>query len=360
MRNRGWALVVLFLLALAACKSDEERLNDLSRSTDKLGRLDLTRYDAGALVHEGFQAAQESETLELTRLGRVVHDCGLLLDGNEYALCRADAVATLTRIALTAPLAAAELPLEEHADLNKQALAQIEILDRVCKGLDVPRLIAGLQDADRTVVLAVHKELKAETGESFPATPAPWQAWWEKNAPHVLARAASASSAPLVTLGKLRYPSLAQARSVLGYVSARVATIDLPELDAVASSTILRIARQVVVLGLAKALDDKDVGVRWDACEGMRKVRDARFGESIARRWVLEREPLCQTKLLETAAEYPSRRTLEMHLLALLAEERAVRLVARDGLQRMSGITGPVDAEFWTTWYERTGRSLWP
>lgn len=360
MRNRGWALVILFLTGLAACKSDEERLNDLSRSTDKLGRLDLSRYDAGALVHEGFQAAQESETLELTRLGRIVHDCGLLLEGNEYALCRADAVSTLTRVALTAPLASADLPLEEHADLNKQALAQIEILDRICKGLDVPRLIAGLGDADRTVVNAVHKELKAETGESFPAAPAPWQAWWERKSPELLARAASASSAPLAALGKLRYPSLAQARSVLGYVSARVASIDLPALDAVANNTILRIARQVVVLGLAKALDDKDAGVRWDACEGMRKVRDARFGEFIARRWALEREPSCQSKLLETAAEYPSRRTMEMHLLALLAEERVVRLVARDGLVRMAGMSGPVDAEFWTNWYERTGRTLWP
>jgi hypothetical protein len=360
MRNPGWALVILAAVLLTACKSDEERLDDLDRSTDQQGRLDLTRYDAGALVHEGFQTAQEMESLSLARLGKLVHDCGLLLEGNEYALCRADAVATLTRVALAAPIASIDQALEDHPALNKHALAQIEILDRVCKCLDVPRLIAGLGDGDRTVVLAVHRELKEVTGESFPATAAAWQTWWEKAAVDLQARAANESRQPLEILGKLRYPTLAQARSVLGYVSARMASLDLPSMDDLSRRAILRIARQVVVLGLIKALDDKDAGVRWDACEGMLRVRDPRFGEVLSKRWMQERDAGCQVKLLEVGAHYPSRRTLEMHLFAMLADERAVRLSAREGLVRMTGVEGPMDAAFWTSWYERQGRNLWP
>ena len=357
--SRKIAFVAL-LLFVFGCKGTAEKLDDLRQSTDAKGRLELGIYDAGLLVHEGFAALLDADELSLVQIGRAVHDCGLILEGNEFALCRADAVSTLTHLALRIPLSAHTEALEDHPNLNKYALAQVERLDAAGRILEAPGLMLALQDADKVVVEHARNELRKVTGQNHGVTPAAWQAWWEKASPGLLRDAAAASLEPLRILGSLRFPALAQARSVLGYVAARMGVVDLPELHAVCEPTLRVLARQVVVLGLQKALTDKDVEVRCEAYRGVLSVQDPSMAAALAPCWAQESTSAGRVKLLQATAVFPCKNSLATLLLALGDDERAVVLTAHAGLQRMTGEVGVPQERWWLQWYERSGKSLWP
>ena len=354
------AALLTFLLMGFGCKSADEKLDDLHRSTDDRGRLDLGIYDAGLLVHEGFATLIEAEQLSLGQLGRAIHDCALILDGNEFGLCRADAVSALTHLATRFPLVASAQPLEVHPTLNQHALGQVELLDTAARLLNTPGLIGALQDADKVVAARALRELRTLTKQDFGMAPGPWNEWWLANAAQQMRQCVSDSQEPLRNLARLRFTSLAQARSVLGYVAARSSATDVAELRAQCAPTIAALARQVLVLGLQKALSDKDPAVRWEAYRGIGVVQDPSLAASLNSCWAQENSSEGRVRLLQATACFPSKISLATHLLALGEDDRAVMLTAHAGLQRMTGEDGVAEERWWLQWYERRGKNLWP
>lgn len=358
--TQGRIAALMLLAGLAACKSLSEELDDLHNATDDRGRLELGMYDAGLLVHEGCVALLEADEVDLAQLGRVVHDCALILDGNEFALCRADAVSVLSHIAARMPLKSA-LALESVPQLNQRALDLINRLDASGRLLEVPALIVGLEDADRVVAERALRELRTLTGEKQLGPQADaWKAWWEAQGPAASARAVQESQEPLQALMKLRFATLSQARACLGYVAARAGSTQQLALRDACAPAITSLARQVLVLSVQKALADADAAVRWEAYRAAEMLAEPQLMDALGACWSRETSVAGQVRLLRTWRCYPGKSSLTTHLLALGAGERAVALTAWEGLQRMTGEKGEESERWWLQWYERSGKTIWP
>ncbi len=361
MTRRHRILAFALLLVFAACKNTEDYLRDIRLSQEQeTGHLNLGVYDAGLLIHEGLTGLMDQESLTLSQMGRAVHDAGWLLEKNEVALLRADAVSLLAHLALRWPLPPASEAFREDKNVGEIAARQIDALEAAGVPLTVETEIELIDNPDKAVAEHAHFQLRKITGQEFPRDSAPWSAWWEANKEATLRKAETESREPIRILADLRYASLASSRAILGYVATRVGLIDLPGLREDTTRAIVRIARHVVVNGILRAIQDKDPAVRSAAFRAAAEVLDPAFADGLQFQFARETEGDARIQLLQALSWYPSKGTFAALLLALRHEDRALNIQAYRILVPMCGVDFGLDAGAWLLWFEREGRQRWP
>ena len=263
MKQAIQGLVILAVLGAAGCKNTEDYLYDLSDVYDRSDRrLRPEVYDAGQLVHEAFSGLSEQQTLTLSQMARAVALSGYIvaMERDVVPLCQAQAVWTLGRLAVRFPVPPFDEPYEhvERAEVEDLVASQITLLGEQQERLGVPQQIALLSNPDLAVDEKALERLRQVTGQDFPRNAGPWQAWWSRNGPAFRREAADVSAEPLRIIGQSRFSTLAQAAAVLNFLGLHAAIFDMPEARDVMRRSILRVARQVVVLGIDRARVDLD------------------------------------------------------------------------------------------------------
>lgn len=352
-------LSLLALLLAGGCKNTEDYLSDIRTSQNDDGRLNLQVYDSGLLIHEGLTGLMEQDALTLSQMGRAVNQAGTLLDKNEIALIRADAVTLLAHIALRYPLPPIDSPYVQEKGVGDTAIKLIQSIEDDARLLDVELKIPALSSTDRVVVERAHHELKQLTGQSFPAEADPWESWWKENRERVVGEVETKSREPLRTLAGLRYGSLSNARAVLGYLAVWLRAFDLTALRADFQAAIVRIARQVVVFGIQKAIRDPDPVARIAAIRAAAAVLDPSFGDTLLFQFQREADPETRAQIVSALRFYPGSAALGGLLLALQDHDAALRIHARRTLTSIVGEDLGPGAGPWQLWYERDGKSLW-
>ena len=353
--------LLLCIALLAGCKTTEDRIQDLYSSVDDEGRLNLQVFDAGQLVHEGMSGIVDAEVLTLSQMGRSVHASALIIEGNEVALCRADAARLLGHIALYYPVP----PVAERLDTTKGVAK--EALECVTQIADASRyfrienqLIPALDNPDRAVVEKAREDLVKLVGEDLGSTADAWVAWWDANSARITGEAIERSAPLLERLAEMRYRRLSDARAVLGFIATSLALQDIAELRQPMQDVVLRTSRQVIVYGLLKGLQDKDKSVRMDAALAAGQVLDVAFGPALLEALVRERDPDARIHIIQTLEAYPARSTAQALLVSLQDPDPQIALNAREVLARQVGQDFGEDDAAWRIWWEREGKSRWP
>lgn len=353
--------LLLCLLALTGCKTTEDRIQDISRSVDDEGRLTLQIFDAGQLVHEGLSGLVDAEVLTLSQMGRAVHAAGLILEGNEVALCRADAARLLAHLALFYPVPPVEESLGTTKNVASEALEAVTRISEVSRYFSIEsQLIPALENPDRAVADRARLDLEKLVGENLGADAEAWSAWWEDNRERIIREATEQSLPQLQRLSAMRYRRLSDARAVLGFIATTLALQDIPALRDEMRRVILRTSRQVIVYGLEKGLKDEDRAVRMDSALAAGQVLDVAFGPALLEAFVRERDPDARIHIIKALEAYPARDTAQALLASLDDPDRQVALNAREVLARQVGRDFGRDGAAWRIWWEREGKSRWP
>lgn len=356
-------LTILLLAAslLCACRTTEDYLTDLHNSLDRTdSSLNLGVYDSGQLIHESLAGLMGSDVLSLTQMGRAVYQAGRILDGNEVPLLRAGAVNLLAHVALRYPLPPLDDPFsgERASDVG---IALVEEFHRAMEPLQAGALIDGLESPDRVVAEENYARLLDVTGRSLPMDPNAWRQWWDSSRETFLAQAQEGAREPLRRLGKLQYGSLANARVILGFLSASARIHELPALKDDLETALVRLARQVVVHGINRSLrHDPDPDVRAAAARAAGAVLDPSFGRTLLDRLLDETSAPVRAAIVQALAPYPGRASVQT-LIALLSDpERNIRILAASALDRMAGESLGSEQERWVLWWDREGKDRWP
>jgi hypothetical protein len=350
-------IVTLFV----ACKDTEDYLADLHNSLDRQdSRLNLAVFDSGQLIHESLSGLANAEVLSLTQMGRAVYQAGRILDGNEVPLLRAGAVNLLAHIALRYPLPPLELAYSDEK-ASDVGIGLVEEFHKAMEPIQAETLIAGLSSADRIVVEENHARLVALTGQRLPQEASAWEAWWAANRDRFLREAQLKAKEPLNRLALLRYGSLANSRVVLGFLAASARIHSLPDIRDELELALTRLARQVVVHGLTRAIrTDPDPEVRAAAARGVRQVKDPSFQNILTNRLLEEQNASTRITIIHALSSYPSGASIHALIIQLGDLERGVRLQAYDVLKELTSANLPLDVEAWTIWWEATGKNHWP
>ncbi|HMS18107.1 MAG TPA: HEAT repeat domain-containing protein [Planctomycetota bacterium] len=351
----------MLLALIVACKSTEDHLADLHNSLDRQdSSLNLAVFDSGQLIHESLSGLANAPVLTLNQMGRSVYQAGRILDGNEVPLLRAGAVNLLAHIALRYPLPPLEQPYSQEKATDV-GIALVEEFHLAMEPLQAEALIGGLASADRVVAEENYARLLELTGQSLPMESGPWTTWWEANRETFLTTSQGKAREPLRRLALLRYGSLANARVVLGFLSASARIHALPALRDELELALTRLSRQVVVHGLERALRlDPDSEVRTAAARAMESVKDPRFGIALLDRLLEEGDFAARGAIVQALKSYPSGRTIQGLIAQTNDLERSVRIKSVDVLTSMTGVTLGDDSEAWAQWWSKVGKDRWP
>jgi hypothetical protein len=358
-------LLALVAAAAVGCKNTEDYLYDLGEVYDRGDRrLRPEVYDAGQLVHEAFSGLSDQQALTLSQMARAVALSGYIvaMDRDVVPLCQAQAVWTLARVALRYPIPPLDEPYEytDRTEVEDLVASQITILGEQQDRLGVPSQIELLDNPDLAVAEKSLERLREVTGQEYSRNQAAWQSWWARHGAAFRSEAAAVSAEPLRIIGQSRYSTLTQAAAVLNFLGLHAAIFDMPEVRAVQQRTILRVARQVVVLGIDRALRAGDPTVRGTGALAASQVIDPSFGASLAYALPREREPVTRARIIQALSNYPGRETILLLMAQLKDDERTVSVHAHRALVAISGEDFGSASARWQLWWDQTGKVRWP
>jgi hypothetical protein len=358
-------ILLVAALVAAGCKNTEDYIYDLGEVYDRSNkRLRPEVYDAGQLVHEAFAGISEQQALTISQMARSVALSGYIvaMDREVVPLCQAQAVWTLGRLAVRYPIPPISEPFEttEKAQVEDIVSTQISILGEQQDRLGIPHQIALLSNPDRAVVEKSRERLREVSGEDRGCDAKAWESWWTNTGPSVRYEAAQASVGPMTIIGQARFTELTQAAAVLNFLGLHAAIFDMPELRAVQEQTLLRVARQVVVLGIDRALRRGDATVRGAGALAAAMVIDPSFSASLMYALQREKDSVARARIIEALASYPGRETLLVLLSQLREDDLTVSVQAHRALVAISGEDFGSESARWQLWWDQTGKSRWP
>jgi HEAT repeat protein len=365
-------LLLVFLplvcLGLSGCKGTEDYLGDLQEVYDRSGRrLRPEVYDAGQLVHEAFAGLSEEKALTLSQMARAVAAAGSIvaMDREVVPLLQAQATAILARLALRYPIPPVSEPWQiTGAEASEAVAAEIAILGEQQERLGVPAQIALLNNPDHAVVERASERLQSVTGQNHGKNAGAWENWWRNFGPAWRSEAALVSAGPMEIIGGARFndprQGLTQAAAVLNFLGLHAAIFDMSEIREVQQRTILRVARQVVVLGIERAIRNGDSGVRGAGAQAAAQVLDPAFGDSLHYALPRERDGVARARIIEALAGYPGKKTIELLMTQLRDDDRTVTTHAQRALVAISGEDFGPEPTPWQLWWDQTGKTRWP
>jgi hypothetical protein len=371
--NRAAALLVTFAcvslgLGVSGCRGTEDYLGDLQDVYDRSGRrLRPEVYDAGQLVHEAFSGLSSERALTLSQMARAVAAAGSIvaMDREVVPLLQSQAAAMLGWLAVRYPIPPVSEPWQiSGAEASEAVAEQIAILGEQQERLGVPANIALLNSPDHAVRDRAAERLEAATGRSYGRNSTAWENWWATHGPAWRREAAMVSAGPMEIIGGARFSDprqgLTQAAAVLNFLGLHAAIFDMPDLRAVQERTILHVARQVVVLGIDRAIRMGDSGVRGLGAQAAAQVLDPTFGAALEYALPRERDSVARARLIEALAHYPGKKTIELLMTQLRDDDRTVTTHAHRALVAIAGEDLGPEAPAWQLWWDQTGKARWP
>src|SRR5262249_43553853 len=121
-----------------------------------------------------------------------------------------------------------------------------------------------------------------------------------------------------------------------------------------------RVARQVVVLGIDRALRRGDASVRGTGALAAAMVIDPSFNASLMYALQREKDSIARARIIEALASYPGRETVMVLMGQLKEDDRTVSVQAHRALVAISGEDFGSDAAPWQLWWDQTGKTRWP
>ena len=372
--SRPWitrltAAFCLFVVCggLTGCRGTEDYLGDLQEVYDRSARrLRPEVYDAGQLVHEAFAGLSNEKALTLSQLARAVAAAGSIvaMDREVVPLLQAQAAAMLGRLAVRFPIPPVTEPWQlTGAEASEAVAAQIAILGEQQERLGVPSQIALLNSPDHAVIERAAERLESVTSRNYGRNAEAWANWWQNYGPAWRAEAASVSAGPMDIIGGARFTgtqALTQASAVLNFLGLHAALFDMSAIRDVQQRTIMRVARQVAVLGIDSAIRKGDSGVRGAGAQAAALVLDPSFGASLAYALPREKDGMARARIIETLANYPGKDTISLLLIQLRDDDRTVTTHAQRALVAISGEDFGPEPTAWQLWWDQTGKSRWP
>jgi HEAT repeat protein len=366
IRNTLACLVLSCCLAASGCKGTEDYLYDLGEVYDRgERRLRPEVYDAGQLVHEAFAGISDQQVLTISQTARAIALSGYVVamsDREVVPLCQAQAVWTMARIAARYPVPPVSEPYEytDRAEVEELVAAQITVLGEQQDRLGVPSQIALLNHPDHAVAERAVERLREVTGQDFGRNATGWEAWWTRNGPGLRSDAAHVSLGPMTIIGQARYTELTQAAAVLNFIGLHAAIFDMPEIRATQERTILKVARQVVVLAIIRGLRAGDSMVRGSAALAAAQVVDPAFGPALAYALPRERDGVARARIIQALTSYPGRESMLLLMSQLKDDDLTVTIHAHRALIAISGEDFGDDPAAWQLWWDQTGKTRWP
>jgi hypothetical protein len=362
-------LAALLVCCLHGCKHSEDYLYDLQSSYDRSQRrLRPEVYDAGQLIHEAFAGLSEQESLTLSQMARAVASAGYLvaMDKEPVPLCQSQAVMVLARLAVRYPIPPVTEPYE-NTDPQKvpELIAdQITILSDQQDRLGIPSQIALLNNPDHAIAEKAVERLQEVTGQAIGRNAEAWSNWWAREGAALRRSAALVSEGPMRTIGETKFTDprsgLTQAAAVLHFIGLQAAVFDVPEVREVQRWTVMRVARQVVVLGIERALRAGDATVRGAGAMAAAEVIDPAFQSALAFALPRERDGIARARIIEALASYPGKDTITLLLSQLGDDDRTVSVHAQRALVAISGEDFGSEPQPWQLWWDQTGKRRWP
>jgi HEAT repeat protein len=252
----------------------------------------------------------------------------------------------------------------ERAEVSELVATQIGILGEHQERLGVPAQIALLNSPDHAVVEKAVDRLREVTGQTYGRNPDAWLGWWNRYGPSWRAEAAAASEGPMTIIGNARFgdprQGLTQASAVLNFLGLHAAIFNMNEIRDVQERTILRVARQVVVLGIERAIRNGDSTVRGAGAQAAGQVLDPAFGAALAYALPRERDVIARARIIEALAGYPAKETVTLLIAQMRDDDRAVTTLAQRALVAISGEDFGPEASAWQLWWDQAGKSRWP
>jgi HEAT repeat protein len=123
---------------------------------------------------------------------------------------------------------------------------------------------------------------------------------------------------------------------------------------------VLRLARQVVVLGIDRALRRGDSMVRGAAAQAAARVLDPATGPAIVYALQRETDPVTRGRLIEVLARYPGRESILLIMAQLRDDDRSVGVHAHRALVAIAGEDFGTEFPAWQLWWDQTGKARWP
>jgi HEAT repeat protein len=358
-------LLIVLALFSAACKNTEDYLYDLSEVYDRSARrLRPEVYDAGQLVHEAFAGISDQEVLTLSQMARAVALSGYIvaMDRDIVPLCQAQGVWTIARIAVRYPIPPLTEPFEftEKAQVEDMVASKITVIGEQQDRLGIPSHIDLLDNPDRAVAEKALDRLREVSGQDFGRDAGAWESWWSQMGPSFRRDAAAVSAEPMRLIGQAKFSTLTQAAAVLNFIGLHAAIFDMPDVRDVQERTVLRVARQVVVLAIERALRHGDSSVRGAGALAAAQVIDPGFGATLGFALAREKDGVTRARIIQALASYPGRDTILLLLTQLRDDDRTVGVHAQRALVAISGEDfGPAPGP-WQLWWEQTGKARWP
>jgi HEAT repeat protein len=271
----------------------------------------------------------------------------------------------LGRLAVRYPIPPVSEPWQlTGAEASEAVAAQIAVLGEQQERLGVPSQIALLNSPDHAVQERAAERLEAVTNRNYGRNAEAWTGWWQNYGPAWRAEAASISAGPLEVIGGARFTdsrqALTQAAAVLNFLGLHAALFDMSAIRDVQHRTIMRVARQVVVLGIDRAIRAGNSGVRGAAAQAAALVLDPAFGASLAYALPREKDGVARARIIEALANYPGKETIALLLIQLRDDDRTVTTHAQRALVAISGEDFGPEPTAWQLWWDQTGKSRWP
>lgn len=361
------ALLAVLCLSTSCGKSVGEYLQDLRtldvRRDDQPFESGTVVFDAGQLGHEAITGLASAEEMSLPQALEALARGGLFIDANrcKNALLRADAAVLIGRLAMRIPIDPVTEPYEYTENTVNLALEQVKALEEARGSLEPDVLIAALDSPDEVARQAAADRIKEVAPEvDFGYDVGAWRAWWEEERPNRIESFKGQAREPVRVLGLIRFASLGDASSVLGYLAVWMRQYQDPVLLEVLEPAARRVARQTVVHALSRSIADPDAQVRSDVADAIAMVRDPDFGAPLLRQLQRDRDPLSAAKIVRALRHYPGRRTVLSVVAAMYFDHRIVQENARETLVALTGVDHQLDADAWNDWWQKTGEKIWP
>ncbi len=366
LRGRAFVLVLAGLFLLGGCRDTEDYLNDLGSVYDREEKkLRPEVYDAGQLVHEALGGLTDQDTMTLSQMARSVAYAGYIvgIEKDTVPLCQSQSALLLAHMAERYPIPPVDEPFEytNSKETNQLAGQQVDRLAKLLDRLTIETtLIPALANADRAVVERALEQLRVATGEDLGRDPKAWEEWWKVHGPETKAAAARDATEPFQILSKCQFANLGSARAVLLFFGLQAVLFDAPELRDLQRTTILRLSRQVVVLGISEALRRGSPEVRGAGALAAARVNDPAFADALAFGLARERDAIARSRIIGAMAQYPRRDVILLIINQLSDDEPIVKESAQRALVAMTSEDFGADAPAWELWWDKTGKRRWP
>ena len=365
MRPITWILLAVVCSCFPACsKSTGEYLRDLDAISPENGDvLDFDEtgiiFDSGQLGHEAFSGLADTSEMTLPQAMRALsHACKFLGLAKDNALLRADAAVLIGHLVSHIPVPPVTVELEplEGAD---PAFKHFSALLKAREPLLLGASVQALESGDQVVVSEALSVLKEKTGEDFGRNPDAWREWFEKREDDYTAEFIRLSSDPLEALGNYRYRNASQSRAVLGVLSVWLNDYSHAELQDLAETATLRVARQAAVFALAEAMKFSKSGmVKSDVADAMASIPDPAFADPLRSRLERERDPASAAKMIRALKYYPGRATIQAVITAMSLDHPQVNMNASLTLKRITGEDFGGELKPWVDWWQDTGAKI--